>query len=309
MSDALDSLLPLGELVREAQRADRKHGAQLDRPLGDTSGLFIGTAVDADHQAELARQEVEQAAANGSLTWAQILEEEYREALAELDLAEAHPHRPDAYAAARAELVQVAATAARMVRAIDHQQRQRATARKLAEQLEATTVRDSSGNAITVNSVINDRHELAARRMAEHPEPRTHQYGIAIPDPSVHLIDTTRRAPVALPSGHGASYVQLGTVTIQLSTGVEWTGNISARYYGHDRGLTIAAQGLTDSAMSRELANAVSKQLRGRLDDPSLANGTIKINPVLTGVDDPPDDITRIELELSAIDLINADPA
>jgi len=88
------------DVLAEHERADAKHGAQTDLPDG-TSPDFVALA-------DFARTSCQQSFARGEGTWADILAEEFFEALAEEDPA-----------ALRAELVQVSSVAQRWIRAID----------------------------------------------------------------------------------------------------------------------------------------------------------------------------------------------
>lgn len=84
--------------------------AQVEK-FGDQSHLPDGTALWGDQNFVMARRaqlQTDEAAKDGSLTWAHILTEEYWEALAETD-----PQK------LRAELIQVAAVAVAWVEAID----------------------------------------------------------------------------------------------------------------------------------------------------------------------------------------------
>lgn len=94
------TLSVLGEVAAERARQDAKWGDQ--RTHAD--GTNLANAGWREHSRELC----ERAAAEGRLTWAHILQEEFTEAMAEVDPARL-----------RAELVQVAAVAAVWIEAID----------------------------------------------------------------------------------------------------------------------------------------------------------------------------------------------
>lgn len=94
------TLLILGEVAAERRRQEAKFPNQV---------LPNGTGGPAMRMyAELARATCDQEAVNGTLTWWDVLHEEWAEAGAE-----------DDHAALRAELIQVAAVAIRWVEAID----------------------------------------------------------------------------------------------------------------------------------------------------------------------------------------------
>jgi hypothetical protein len=94
-------LLVLGEVAGERRRQEDRFPGQ-DLPDGTTGG--------AGHElyADVIRAGVDEAAFNGTLTWWDVLHEEWAEAGAE-----------DAPQSLRAELIQVAAVAVRWIEAID----------------------------------------------------------------------------------------------------------------------------------------------------------------------------------------------
>jgi hypothetical protein len=90
----------LTDIEREVERSTVKHGEQAHLPDG-TSAVYRGEASGARYWCDLA-------AHTGRLTWRHILREEVFEAFAETD-----PHK------LRAELVQVAAVAAKWIESLD----------------------------------------------------------------------------------------------------------------------------------------------------------------------------------------------
>jgi hypothetical protein len=88
------------DVLDECIRADAKHG--------DNMALPDGTSHANAALADAAKADTDRAAADGTLTWMHVLNEEVCEAFAETD-----------EAALRTELVQVAASALRWIRAID----------------------------------------------------------------------------------------------------------------------------------------------------------------------------------------------
>ncbi|ADJ47892.1 hypothetical protein AMES_6067 [Amycolatopsis mediterranei S699] len=104
----------LAEVSAERAHQDAKWGQQ-NHPdgTGPDVPLSIRRMLDAADAAFDARHQVESSAKAGTLTWLEILSEEFFGALAE-----------DDPAALRAELVQVAATAVCWIEAIDRRARQ-----------------------------------------------------------------------------------------------------------------------------------------------------------------------------------------
>ncbi len=110
----------LDEVNREVTRSTEKHGTQRDVPLGtgpDELPLNFTTLVDGEisaaELAEIAKETTDSRSrqeGDGSITWRDILTEEVFEAYAEKDLEKL-----------RAELIQVAAVAVKMVDAVDAQ--------------------------------------------------------------------------------------------------------------------------------------------------------------------------------------------
>ena len=109
----------LAEVLAEAERSIAKHGDQRNIPMGtgpNVLPLDLGTPVyrqfSAGRLADLATQATDSRSfskGDGTVTWRDILTEEVFEAYAE-----------DDPAALRAELIQVAAVAVKMIDAIDH---------------------------------------------------------------------------------------------------------------------------------------------------------------------------------------------
>lgn len=105
----------------EVERSIGKHGYQLHRPLGTGSRTYPlefaspNGPTDAANLSELAKDFVDEATKEGSLTWQQILMEEVMEAAAADDLDDL-----------RTELVQVAAVAVKFITAVEARQQVRA---------------------------------------------------------------------------------------------------------------------------------------------------------------------------------------
>jgi hypothetical protein len=100
----------LAEVAAERVRQDAKHGHPR-LPLGFGPDVVVtNTALPASEAAEAAKRATDSAAADGTLTHLLIIEEEWRESVAEAD-----PQR------ARAELVQAAATIVKCIEDIDRQ--------------------------------------------------------------------------------------------------------------------------------------------------------------------------------------------
>lgn len=106
----------LQEVLFERYAQDKKWGEQ-NHPNGTSVNLYTGKANHAKAECDLA-------VAKNRLTWAEILKEEFYEALAEED--------PSAL---RKELVQVAAVASGWIEAIDRAEAQRKERERAARQL------------------------------------------------------------------------------------------------------------------------------------------------------------------------------
>jgi hypothetical protein len=153
---AFESLAVLMELLQERGRQDEKWGEQ--NWATGFSGAFLP-------RANRARDETEQAAQDGTLTWRHILTEEYYEALAETE-----PARQ------REELVQVGAVVVAMIECLDRKERLAIETSHAAPVL--SLIRDGNADPETENR-RRDRAREAQSALRQETSPEDQAQDVA----------------------------------------------------------------------------------------------------------------------------------